>query len=732
MVGMLQQNLFDIYADQSFGAMDAARELGLDLITFCGRPLEDTGFKRQANVVYDLVGPESVDALVVWSSTLGIHVGSERMEAFRRQYSPLPVVAVEQALGDAPMVLMDNRSGMREAVAHLIEAHGHTRIAFVRGPTTHDGAEERYQGYLDAMRDHGLTVDPQLVSANSEPWTSDGIASPDAVVTCGVTSTDTEGVATGHAAEIDPEWLARILADPPEAVAAVNDGFAVAVVAALAGAGLSVPGDVAVVGFDDSINITSDELGFSEPSGDDGPAVDSLSLTTVRAPFWELGHRAVEVVARLLNGEPVDPVVTVPTELVVRRSCGCEPAEAPELSAPEERDWQYMQVIVEKRSQIVREIGQDLIAASDADELLDMLPGALSKIGIPSCYLASYHGDLPSPDDTETQVKRANRTATAWSDLLFACEDGVRLDITPDLEIFRSVELVPGDLLAGPRPRNTVLAPLYFTDEQLGFVLLEVGPRIGWLYETLQSQLSAALHRAFMVERERAALAAVEDAHRREERQRLAGDLHDSVSQALFSMNLHTRALQLMVERGNDSTRDAKMARGLEDLRDLTQTALSEMRALIFQLRPDALHNDGLVVAIRKQAAALSAREGLDILVDTSQDHFPLDERAESELFLFVREALHNCAKHAQAERIKVRLVEPGSVDGTLEIEVLDDGTGFDPRVRRPGHFGLDTMRERVEGLGGQFVIDSSPTTSTTVRAILPHILAGTNGSVRL
>jgi len=147
------------------------------------------------------------------------------------------------------------------------------------------------------------------------------------------------------------------------------------------------------------------------------------------------------------------------------------------------------------------------------------------------------------------------------------------------------------------------------------------------------------------------------------------------------------------------------------------------MRSLIFQLRPDALHEDGLVAAIRTHAAAVAAREELDVQVYAPEDPLPMDEPTKEELFRVVQEALHNCVKHAHSTRVEIRLFEAADVTRTLIVEVADDGTGFDPDIPRPGHLGLVTMRERTARVGGQLIVDSSPTASTTVRAVLPGIL---------
>ena len=212
-----------------------------------------------------------------------------------------------------------------------------------------------------------------------------------------------------------------------------------------------------------------------------------------------------------------------------------------------------------------------------------------------------------------------------------------------------------------------------------------------------------------------------------EERNRLARELHDSVSQALFSMTLHTRALELAVQQQDPDRKSpdpqGPIGRNLAELRSLTQNALTEMRALIFQLRPAELHEEGLAAAVRRHAEAVAAREGLNIDVDVPEAPLPLDERAEQELFRIAQEAVHNSVKHARAQRLGIRLAADPDAPGTLIIEVTDDGIGFQPDAPRPGHLGLDGMGERAEKLGGQLTVDSSPGTGTTVRAVLPGIL---------
>src|SRR5439155_5245773 len=170
-IGMLTGSLVDLFEDQWLGAVDAAREQQVDLVCFVGRELEDPrGFGAQANAIYDLVDPQRLDGLIVWTTTLGLFVGPERLDEFCRRFEPLPIISVEQVLAGSPSLLMDNRHGMFDAISHLIETHDLRRIGFVRGPDQHAGAQERYQGYLDALTAHELPHDPALVSPPAPFW----------------------------------------------------------------------------------------------------------------------------------------------------------------------------------------------------------------------------------------------------------------------------------------------------------------------------------------------------------------------------------------------------------------------------------------------------------------------------------------------------------------------------------------------------------------------------------
>ena len=253
-------------------------------------------------------------------------------------------------------------------------------------------------------------------------------------------------------------------------------------------------------------------------------------------------------------------------------------------------------------------------------------------------------------------------------------------------------------------------APAFTTDDERAVV-------------TLAAQAGVAIENArlFAEAQERLAI---------EARHRLAGELHDSVSQALFSMTLETRAAQLALQQDQaDLLED--VGRRLARLRELTENALAEMRALIFELRPEALREEGLAAAVRKHAQAVAARADLAIDVETLQDHLPLPPEIEEQVYRTAQEALTNVVKHADAGHARIRLLPTAPTPPRLLLEISDDGMGFDPDLARPGHLGLTTMRQRIEGLGGRLTVRSTPGQGTTIQALIPLPAARRRGSSR-
>jgi signal transduction histidine kinase len=193
------------------------------------------------------------------------------------------------------------------------------------------------------------------------------------------------------------------------------------------------------------------------------------------------------------------------------------------------------------------------------------------------------------------------------------------------------------------------------------------------------------------------------------ERQRLARELHDSVTQSLYSVTLYANAAALALAAGKvDVTADY-----LQELQETAQEGMRDMRLLIFQLHPPVLETEGLVAALQARLAAVEGRADLQTEFRVEGER-RLPIAIESELYWIAQEALNNVRKHAAAQHVAVHLRFSAS---SITLQVLDDGVGFDPQaVPDQGRGGLLTIAERSARIGGVLIYDSTPGEGTRVQ----------------
>jgi signal transduction histidine kinase len=196
------------------------------------------------------------------------------------------------------------------------------------------------------------------------------------------------------------------------------------------------------------------------------------------------------------------------------------------------------------------------------------------------------------------------------------------------------------------------------------------------------------------------------------ERQRLAQELHDAVTQTLFATSLIAEVLPRVWERDPDEGR-----RRLEDLEELTRGALAEMRTLLTELRPERLAARPLGALVRQLAEAMASRAQVRLSYEPDDELPPLPEEVHTALYRIAQEALTNVARHARARQVTVQ-VRGGP--RAVEVVIRDDGRGFDPAGAPGGHLGLAIMRERAASIGATLAIDSQPGQGTEVRAVWP------------
>jgi signal transduction histidine kinase len=195
-----------------------------------------------------------------------------------------------------------------------------------------------------------------------------------------------------------------------------------------------------------------------------------------------------------------------------------------------------------------------------------------------------------------------------------------------------------------------------------------------------------------------------------EERQRLARDLHDAVTQTLFAAGLNAQALPDIWAADPEQGQQC-----LLELQRLTWGALAEMRTVLVELRPAALTEMDLRELLQQLAQAATARAPLlDMKVTVAGDR-QITPDAQVVFYRVAQEALNNIVKHSDAQHAHVHLVREAA---GVELSVSDDGRGFEPAVIPAGHLGLRIMRERVEAIGGVLSIHSAPGGGSQLRVV--------------
>jgi signal transduction histidine kinase len=266
----------------------------------------------------------------------------------------------------------------------------------------------------------------------------------------------------------------------------------------------------------------------------------------------------------------------------------------------------------------------------------------------------------------------------------------------PDMRAFLGVPIVAG---------GEVLAELFLADKRGGDGFTEADQQ---LVETLAAHAALAVANAQRNERTRELSVA-------EERTRLARELHDSLTQTLFSLSLAAESAAAIAGRQTDP----RLAEQLDRTRELARAALAETRSLVGTLRPPDLDAEGLAVALRKRVELLRRVHHLAIGLTVRGPARLRNHTLEREVLRVATEALSNALQHAGAGRIEVTLDTGGDA---LRLTVVDDGAGFDlPATVRASHrLGLTSMRERAEALGGVLHIDTAPGAGTRVSLEVP------------
>jgi signal transduction histidine kinase len=365
---------------------------------------------------------------------------------------------------------------------------------------------------------------------------------------------------------------------------------------------------------------------------------------------------------------------------------------------------------------VIAEVGRQITSIMDIDLVLNQVVHLIQKtFGYDHVAIAMIEGDYavyrvgsgrlwenPEFDFNPSHLKIGDEGVTG------------RVAATGEIVYLPDVREDPGYVeMSGSGTRSELTVPVKVKGKVIG-VLDAQSDRINAfddsdqvVLQSLADQAAVAIENAQLYKQAQK-LAVVE------ERNRLARELHDSVTQALYGITLHAEAAsRQMTANQVDLANDQ-----LLELRSTAQEALREMRLLIFELRPSVVELQGLIPALRARLEAVEERAGLNVEFNI-EGQLDLSDKIQDGLYRIAQEALNNALKHAKANKIVLNLYDRHRM---VLMEIMDDGTGFNPdNAVEGGGLGLDGIIERAALMGGELTLDSLPGKGTTIRIEVPY-----------
>lgn len=557
-IGFLTESVNSLYQSRIWiGASDEALKRGYSLVCFAGGSLKVSSwdpFEPQRNNVYNHIDVRRLKGLII-AGSLGNFIPPSEFETFYSRFKSIPLIGLGPQMQTVPSVIVDNTSGMRELISHLVESHSCKKIAFVRGPEGNQEAEQRLSIFKEVLLEHGVKPDPDLIIP-------------------GDFSRDAGARAVYHLLDRDGKLSF-------EALVGANDDTALGALKAFQERHVRVPDEVMVVGFDDI-----EESCFSAPP-----------LTTVRQPLYEMGSKAVEIVIDLIEKREVPRTVVVPATITIRQSCGCfrlEKAREGIFRKSKELSLEHKDQLCKEIAFIMEQAKMNAVGAIDnstvkelansfADEISGENPGKfLPSLSRVAWTLALAGGDTPGllkiitvmrqlaaavlgeaiPGHIEELFQRANM---AIADSAARAQAHRRLDserqsvllrvagqsiasafdfdhlqgviaaelskleiencwislyteskqpynklktfLTLDKDVVKAPEfeipdLAPSGVITTEKVRSLLVEPLFFREDQIGIAVFEVSKcRDGFTYEILRQHISSALKGAILMKK---------------------------------------------------------------------------------------------------------------------------------------------------------------------------------------------------------------------------------------
>ncbi|AEJ18473.1 histidine kinase [Gracilinema caldarium DSM 7334] len=733
-IGFLAARLDEPYQHSVWsGAVEEAEKLGITLIFFGGQRLESpVGFEALDNIAFNLAARSHLDALVVMTNVIGTYLTQDEILVFMNRLKKVPLVSVGVEIPGIHSVFIDNSGGMTAIAEHLVKVHRRREFLFLAGPINHNESiarEKEFSQHLKMLLGNEFILRIEYCNfQENEAW-------------------DTVGRLISQGLSFD-------------AIVAANDLMAMGALRALAEAGIRVPEEVSVTGFDDT-----EDSRFSIPP-----------LTTIRQGTCELGRQAIRSLSINLGLLPKAHMIMhrTPVSLVIRESCGCSsipehdfcndqrlqtyqigsgensdagvllqlandvntalsrgrnPAtiqyrhlEAPYLEKAQviiaegiARYQASLRRSVERRAAVLREIEASLVSSFALTDILSAVAAGTRTLGISACYLALFESKGITPE---------------WARLLLASEGNKTRILAPYGVRFRTVDILPGGL--PDNWKSYVVEPLRFGEERLGYLVCTADSEDRQVFEALRDQVSGAIKGALLMTAERdrernlehqvrirtIELSRMNEQLREEiERRRalerelldisndimasIGRDIHDDLCQNIAGIGLMAAILEGNLRR-LDGPGAAEAANAAASIAHAASKTASQAKGMARGLYPAELEAKGLVAAVGELVKAAQNRSNMAITLEVSPGFTIKNSEKALHLYRIIQEALNNAVTHSKASHIQVSL--KGDRE-SVEVMVADNGIGFNPQRVQTVGLGLRILKYRSSLIGGELRI---------------------------
>ena len=381
----------------------AAEKNDCNLIIYEGRSIKSfISADNQHHISYSLIDKERLDGIIVMSALISCYIPDKEFIDLCQWLRGIPLISIGVVLPFATSVIIDNKSGMKDLVNHLIKEHKYKRIIFIAGPKTNTDSIERLEAYREALGENNIKIDEKLIF-NGDFLADSGYGIMNKIMQDGILY---------------------------DAVVCANDEMAFGVIKCLKDLKVDMDKGGRVCGFDDC-----------DISGRMRPA-----LTTVRQPIREMCLCAIEnILNKIENGE-TDDIITLPSVLVKRESCGCKNDVS-------------LDVLRENNVRLVpgHRIHENIQTYS-LEELFDCVTTVLKLCNIKGCFMSRYCGDTLYYDDEH--VFGDKFFIPQYSELVYAFDNYKRLEIDDGVKIFETKSLIPDAVLSKDKRHTYLVNPL--------------------------------------------------------------------------------------------------------------------------------------------------------------------------------------------------------------------------------------------------------------------------------